>query len=37
LAAHHRTPFCAEVSARKASTNWNTREVLNVRWEKYRW
>jgi hypothetical protein len=33
-AAHQRTPFWPEVSARKARMNWKTRLVLKVRCEK---
>ncbi len=34
FAAHQSTPFWAEVSAKKASRNWNTRDVLKDRCAK---
>src|SRR4029079_15381926 len=34
---HHTTPFCADDCAPSASRNWNARDVLNARCEKYRW
>jgi hypothetical protein len=34
LDAHQRLPRCAEVCARNAKANWQTRLVLNVRCAK---
>jgi hypothetical protein len=37
VAAHQSGPFCVADVPTKASKSWNTREVLYVRWAKYRW